>query len=53
MKVKVTKRFVDRDNKELKEVGKTYDYSKERADELKRNKYVVDVKVEEEAKEKK
>lgn len=34
MKIKVKERFVDRITKETREAGKTYEYSKERADEL-------------------
>lgn len=40
MKVKVIQRFNDRVTKERREVGKTYEYSAERAKELEKAGYV-------------
>lgn len=40
MKVKVIQRFNDRITKERREVGKTYEYSAERAKELEQAGYV-------------
>lgn len=34
MKVKVVKRFVDKNTKEMREVGKVYEYPEKRAKEL-------------------
>lgn len=34
MKVKVVKRFVDKNTKEMREIGKVYEYTDKRAKEL-------------------
>lgn len=44
MKVEVTKRFVDRNTKEMRKVGEIHDYSEERAKELIKNGFVKEVK---------
>lgn len=56
MRVEVTKRYVDRDNKNLCEVGKVLDYSEPRANELISGGYAKEVqakKIEKAAGEKK
>lgn len=44
MKVEVTKRFVDRNTKEMRKVGEIHDYNEERAKELIKNGFVKEVK---------
>lgn len=44
MKVKVAKRFVDKNTKEMREVGKVYEYSDERAKELINGGYAEEAK---------
>ena len=46
MKVKVVKRFVDKNTKEMREVGKVYEYSAERARELINSGYAEKAKAE-------
>lgn len=40
MKVKVKKRFVDRDTKQIREIGKIYEYGEARAKDLQKRGYV-------------
>ena len=50
MKAKVAKRYVDRNTKEIKDVGNIEDYPKARAEELMRGGYIEIIKEDQEDK---